>query len=272
MKKPEEIKKELDEYVIGHDEAKKKLSVAAYNHFKRMKGHNIKKTNVMIMGPSGNGKTYMVSTLAKILNVGFVTVDATQFSAVGYKGKDIEDLITDLVNACEGDEEKASKSIIYIDEIDKIRKKETHNLFDVGGLGVQQGLLKLLEGSEIQYVSKNSPNGQYDKKLNTENIMFIVSGAFVGLEEATSEGVINYGMIPEFIGRFPIITRFEKLTLEHYKKILKESKGSIINSYKEWFKSEGIILTIDDSAINYIAEKAISTDLGARGLLSLIHI
>jgi ATP-dependent Clp protease ATP-binding subunit ClpX len=266
MKSPEEIKKKLDEYVIGHEDAKKKLAVAAYNHFKRMKGHNIKKTNVIIIGPSGSGKTYMVSNLAKILNVGFLGVDATQFSAVGYKGKDTEDLIADLINVCENDEEKAAKSIIYIDEIDKIRKKQTSDSFDISGLGVQQSLLKLLEGSEIQYVSKNSPNGQYDKKLSTENIMFIVSGAFVGLPEVSTQALIEYGMIPEFLGRFSTKAELEKLTIEHYKKILVDSKGSIIHSYKEWFKTENINLIIDKTAIDYLAAMAIETNLGARGL------
>lgn len=271
MKIPEQIKKELDEYVIGHEKTKKALSVAAYNHFKRMAGFDIKKSNVMLIGPTGCGKTYMVSIMAKILGVNFLTSDATQFTSAGYQGRSVEELITDLIGICEGDEKKAAKSIIYIDEVDKLRKKSVDgNMADVNGLGVQQALLKLLEGSDVPYISKYSMNGEYDKKMNTKNIMFICSGAFVGLESPSIQNLTDFGMIPEFLGRFPVITQMHELKFTDYKKILKDSKGSILNSFKEWFSSENIELVVDDSALNIIAQKAIDKGLGARGLHSVL--
>lgn len=266
MMTPVDIKNELDKYVIGHDEAKKYLSIAGYNHLKRMNGNNIKKTNVLLIGPTGSGKTYMITMLANILGVKYSSFDATQFSAIGYEGKDVEDIITDLVNNCENNEKEASRSIVYIDEIDKIRKKKVSGSFDISGLGVQQSLLKVLEGSDIPYVSRYSSNGQYDEKLNTENILFIASGAFVDLTEVSTKGLMEYGMIPEFLGRFSITAKLEALTLSHYVKILKDSEGSIIKSYKEWFLTEGIELVIHESAINFLAMEAMKRDLGARGL------
>lgn len=271
MKTPEQVKRELDEYVIGHEKTKKAMSVAAYNHFKRMAGSNIKKSNVLLIGPTGCGKTYMVSILAKILGVNFLTSDATQFTSSGYQGRSVEELITDLIGICEGDEKKASKAIIYIDEIDKLRKKDSGGSGpDVNGLGVQQALLKLLEGSDVPYISRNSMNGEYDKKMNTKDIMFICSGAFVGLESTSIAHLTDFGMIPEFLGRFPVITQLQELKFEDYKKILKDSKGSILNSFREWFSSEKIELVVDDSALNIIAQKAIEKGLGARGLHSVL--
>ena len=271
MKTPDQIKKELDEYVIGHDKTKKAMSVAAYNHFKRMSGSSIKKSNVLLIGPTGCGKTYIVSILAKILGVNFLTSDATQFTSAGYQGRSVEELITDLIGICQGDERKAAKSIIYIDEIDKLRKKSVDgNQADVNGLGVQQSLLKLLEGSEVPYISKYSQNGEYDRKMNTKDIMFICSGAFVGLESTSIPHLVDFGMIPEFLGRFPVITQLQELKFDDYIKILKDSKGSILNSFKEWFSSEGIELVVEDSAINIIAQKAIEKGLGARGLHSVL--
>ena len=271
MKTPDQIKKELDEYVIGHDKTKKAMSVAAYNHFKRMSGSSIKKSNVLLIGPTGCGKTYIVSILAKILGVNFLTSDATQFTSAGYQGRSVEELITDLIGICQGDERKAAKSIIYIDEIDKLRKKSVDgNQADVNGLGVQQSLLKLLEGSEVPYISKYSQNGEYDRKMNTKDIMFICSGAFVGLESTSIPHLVDFGMIPEFLGRFPVITQLQELKFDDYRKILKDSKGSILNSFKEWFSSEGIELVVEDSAINIIAQKAIEKGLWARGLHSVL--
>jgi ATP-dependent Clp protease ATP-binding subunit ClpX len=271
MKTPEQIKKELDEYVIGHEKTKRSLSVAAYNHFKRMNGSTIKKSNVLLIGPTGCGKTYLVSILSRILGVSFLTSDATQFTSSGYQGRSVEELITDLLGICEGDEKKASKSIIYIDEIDKIKKKTSQDGgADVNGLGVQQSLLKLLEGSEVPYISRHSQNGEYDKKMNTKDIMFICSGAFVGLESASVPALMDFGMIPEFLGRFPVITQLQELKFDDYRKILRDSKGSILNSFKEWFLSEGIELVVEDSAINMIAQKAIEKGLGARGLHSVL--
>lgn len=271
MKTPEQIKNELDEYVIGHEKTKKAMAVAAYNHFKRMAGSNIKKTNVLLIGPTGCGKTYMVSILAKILGVNFLTSDATQFTSAGYQGRSVEELITDLIGICEGNEKKAAKAIIYVDEIDKLRKKANDgNGPDVNGLGVQQALLKLLEGSDVPYISKYSQNGEYDRKMNTKDIMFICSGAFVGLESTSIAHLTDFGMIPEFLGRFPVITQLQELKFDDYRKILKDSKGSILNSFKEWFLSEGIELIVEDSAINIIAQKAIEKGLGARGLHSVL--
>lgn len=271
MKTPEQIKKELDEYVIGHDKTKKAMSVAAYNHFKRMNGSSIKKSNVLLIGPTGCGKTYIVSILARILGVSFLTSDATQFTSAGYQGRSVEELITDLIGICEGDEKRAAKSIIYIDEIDKLRKKSMDgSQADVNGLGVQQSLLKLLEGSDVPYISKYSQNGEYDRKMNTKDILFICSGAFVGLESTSIAHLTDFGMIPEFLGRFSVITQLQELKFDDYRKILRDSKGSILNSFKEWFLSEKIELVVDDSAINIIAQKAIDKGLGARGLHSVL--
>jgi ATP-dependent Clp protease ATP-binding subunit ClpX len=271
MKTPEQIKNELDEYVIGHEKTKRSMSVAAYNHFKRMSGSTIKKTNVLLIGPTGCGKTYMVSILAKILGVDFLTSDATQFTSAGYQGRSVEELITELIGMCQGSEKRASKAIIYIDEIDKLKKKSSDGSGpDVNGLGVQQSLLKLLEGSDVPYISKFSQNGEYDKKMNTKDIMFICSGAFVGLPSTSIPHLTDFGMIPEFLGRFPVITQLQELKLDDYRKILKDSKGSILNSFKEWFLSEDIDLVVEDSAINAIANKAIEKGLGARGLHSVL--
>jgi len=270
IKTPEQIKKELDQYVIGHDKTKKALAVAAYNHFKRMNGSKIKKSNVILIGPTGCGKTYLVSNLAKILDVHFLSSDATQFTASGYTGKSVESLLTEIYDICESSKKKAQQSIIYIDEIDKIKKNSTASGPDINGLGVQQSLLKLLEGSDVSFPSRSSINGEHDNTLNTSNIMFICSGAFVGLQNTTIKSLVDFGMIPEFLGRFSIITQLQDLTLEDYKKILTDSKGSILNSFKEWFLSEGIEFVIEDSAINMVAHKAIEKGLGARGLHSIL--
>jgi ATP-dependent Clp protease ATP-binding subunit ClpX len=270
MKTPEQIKKELDDYVIGHEKAKKALSVAAYNHFKRMSGSKIKKSNVILIGPTGCGKTYLVSNLARILGVQFLSSDATQFTASGYSGKSTESLLSEIYDICENNKKKAQQSIIYIDEIDKIKKNSTSSGPDVNGLGVQQSLLKLLEGSDVSFASKGSITGEHDSNLNTSNIMFICSGAFVGLQDTTIKSLVDFGMIPEFLGRFSVITQLQDLTLIDYKKILTDSKGSILNSFKEWFLSEGIEFIVEDSAINIIAYKAIEKGLGARGLHSIL--
>jgi ATP-dependent Clp protease ATP-binding subunit ClpX len=271
MKTPQQIKAELDEYVIGHETAKKTLAVAAYNHYKRMQGSGITKSNVMLIGPTGCGKTYMISNLAKILGVSFLTTDATQFTSAGYTGRSVEEIITDLISQCGDDEERASKSIVYIDEVDKIKKKSSSDGSpDVNGTGVQQSLLKLLEGTEVPYVSKRSSNGEYDKKMNTKNIMFICSGAFVGLESADIQGLTKFGMIPEFLGRFPLITQLSDLTVDDYKKILLDSRGSILYSYTEWFSSESIEFIVEHDALTLIAQRAIAKGLGARGLQGIL--
>lgn len=265
MKTPKQIKQELDRYVIGQDDAKKKISVAAYNHLKRIAGFKNKKNNLLFAGPTGCGKTYMVSTLSKIINVNFLTVDATSFTAAGYQGRSVEEIVIDLMVLCNDDGNEASKSIVFIDEIDKLRKSKV-SLSDVNNLGVQQALLKLIEGSEISYISRRSVGGEYDKKFNTKDILFICSGAFHGLEDFSVDGLVNYGMMPEFIGRFSSICQLKKLEKSDYIDILKNSKDSVLNSFKEWFSAEKCTLIIKDDAIEYIADQAIAKNLGARGL------
>ena len=269
IKKPKQIKKELDDYVIGQHDAKKKLSVAAYNHLKRINGHENRKNNLLFIGPTGCGKTYMVSTLSKIINVPFLIVDATSFTSAGFQGRSVEEIVIDLMTMCDGNEIKASKSIVFIDEIDKIKKSKNSDS-EINNLGVQQSLLKLIEGSEVSYVSKNSINGEADKKFNTKNILFICSGAFHGLEEVSSDKIIDFGIMPEFLGRFSSISKLDKLNKEDYKNILKESKDSILNEFKEWFKSEKSELVVKEDAIDLIAEKAEEKDLGARGLHGIL--
>ena len=264
---PQDVKNYLDAYVVGQDKAKKALAVAAYNHYKRTR-HNakIKKSNVLMIGPSGSGKTYAVQKLAEFLNCKFMMVDATQFTSTGYVGKDVTEIISELCAMCEFNEEVASKAIIYIDEIDKIKRKSSHDGSpDVNGVGVQQSLLKLLEGSEIGYEMNGFP-----KKLNTKDILFICSGAFVGLDEPKTDALIKYGMIPEFLGRFSVVALLEALKAEDLKKILTESKDSVLKSYEEWFKSEGIELVVEDSSLDEIIKNALEKGLGARGLQNVL--
>lgn len=264
---PKEVKAYLDLFVIGQENAKKALAVAAYNHFKRTQyGANIKKSNVLMIGPSGSGKTYTVQKLAEFLNTKFMSVDATQFTSAGYVGKDVTEIISELCAMCEFNDEVASKAIVYIDEIDKIRKKSNGDGSpDVNGIGVQQSLLKLLEGSEIGYEINNIP-----RKLHTKDILFICSGAFVGTEGHKTEMLIKYGMIPEFLGRFSVVTSLDPLKAEDLKQILLTSKDSVLSSYEEWFKSENIELVIDSSAIDEIVKNALEKGLGARGLQNVL--
>ena len=264
---PKDVKNYLDEYVIGQEKAKRALAVAAYNHMKRTK-HNasIKKSNVLMIGPSGSGKTFTVQKLAEFLNTKFMMVDATQFTAVGYTGKDVTDIIGELIVFCENNEEVASQAIVYIDEIDKIRRKSNHDgSADVNGVGVQQSLLKLLEGSEISYETHHA-----QCKLDTKNILFICSGAFVGLEEHKTDALIKFGMIPEFLGRFSVVASLEPLSKEDLKKILVDSKESVLGSFKTWFESEGIELIIEESAVEEIVDNAMNKGLGARGLQNVL--
>ena len=264
---PKDVKEYLDQYVIGQDKAKKALAVAAYNHFKRTRyGTNIKKSNVLMIGPSGSGKTYTVQKLAEFLNCKFMTVDATQFTSAGYAGKDVTEIISELCVMCEFNEEIASKAIVYIDEIDKIKKKNSNNgAPDVNGVGVQQSLLKLLEGSEIGYEINHTP-----RKLHTKDILFICSGAFVGLEEHKTENLIKFGMIPEFLGRFSVVASLEALRAEDLRKILLGSKDSVLVSYDEWFNSEKVELIIEEEAIEEIVNNALEKGLGARGLQNVL--
>jgi len=264
---PKDVKNYLDSYVVGQEKAKKALAVAAYNHYKRTR-HNakIKKSNVLMIGPSGSGKTYTVQKLAEFLNSKFMMVDATQFTSAGYVGKDVTEIISELCAMCEFNDDIASKAIVYIDEIDKIKRKSSNDGSpDINGIGVQQSLLKLLEGSEIGYEVNHTP-----RKLHTKDILFICSGAFVGLEEHKTDSLVKYGMIPEFLGRFSVVASLEALKAEDLKEILLNSQESVIQSYKEWFISEGVVLTIEESAINEIVKSAMEKGLGARGLQNVL--
>jgi len=264
---PQDVKNYLDAYVVGQDKAKKALAVAAYNHYKRTR-HNakIKKSNVLMIGPSGSGKTYTVQKLAEFLNSKFMMVDATQFTSAGYAGKDVTEIISELSAMCEFNDEVASKAIVYIDEIDKIRRKSSHDGSpDVNGVGVQQSLLKLLEGSEIGFEVNHVV-----RKLHTKDILFICSGAFVGLEECKTDALVKYGMIPEFLGRFSVVASLEALKAEDLRKILMDSEDSVLKSYSEWFKSEGVELVIEESAVDEIVKGALEKGLGARGLQNVL--
>lgn len=298
--KPHEIKKELDKYVIAQEDAKRKLSVEVYNHYKRIsiktKSVEFPKTNILLIGPSGSGKTYLLERLSKILNVPMVIGDATEFTEAGYVGKDVETLLTDLIEKANGDISLAEKGIIYIDEIDKIctRNKEFVGK-DVGGQGVQNSLLKILEGMEYT-LSKT------EEVINTKNILFICGGAFDGLEKiiearvsnkhsvafgsfknelsleernnllkkVTEEDLLKYGFVKEFLGRLPLIVTLEKLSEENLKEILVKPKNSIVKQYTALLKVDNVKLKFSKDAIDYIAKKAYAKGTGARALNGII--
>ncbi len=311
---PKEIKKVLDDYVIGQEEAKKTLSVAVYNHYKRVAHEEnatkddveIQKSNILLLGPTGCGKTLLARTLAKILNVPFAIADATTLTEAGYVGEDVENILLKLIQAADGDIQKAEKGIIYIDEIDKItRKSENPSITrDVSGEGVQQALLKIIEGTIASVPpqgGRKHPNQELIQ-INTENILIICGGAFEGLEdiiknrtgekaigfgsqikskkemkqyevfqELLPQDLLKFGLIPEFIGRLPIIATLKELDKEALVKILVEPKNALIKQYQKLFQIDEVQLEFEKEAIEAIVEKAIERKTGARGLRSIIE-
>lgn len=306
---PHKIKAQLDDFVVGQDYAKKVISVAVYNHYKRvttgtMDDIEIEKSNILLLGPTGCGKTYLVKTLARLLDVPLAIADATSLTEAGYIGDDIESVISKLLAAADNDVEKAEQGIVFIDEIDKIAKKKNTNSRDVSGESVQQGMLKLLEGADVEVpVGANSKNAMVPlTTVNTRNILFICGGAFPDLDEiikqrlskqssigfnaelkdrfdkdenilkkVTVEDIKKFGMIPEFIGRLPIICPMESLTNESYIKILKEPKNAILKQYQKLLELDEVKLNFDDSALEAIATKAMERETGARALRAIIE-
>lgn len=306
---PHEIKHMLDEYVVGQDYAKKVMSVAVYNHYKRVATNTmdeieIEKSNMLMIGPTGSGKTYLVKTLAKLLQVPLAIADATSLTEAGYIGDDIESVVSKLLAAADNDVEKAEHGIIFIDEIDKIAKKKETRSRDVSGESVQQGMLKLLEGSDIEVpVGATSKNAMVPQvTVNTRNILFICGGAFpdlsdiikerlnkqssIGftadlkdkydndpdlLKKVTIEDLRNYGMIPEFLGRLPIIFSLDSLSKDMLVQIMKEPRNAILKQYQKLLELDEVKLEFDDSALDAIADKALEKKTGARALRSIIE-
>lgn len=306
---PHKIKAKLDDYVVGQEYAKKAMSVAVYNHYKRvatdtMDEIEIEKSNMLMIGPTGSGKTYLVKTLAKLLDVPLAITDATSLTEAGYIGDDIESVVSKLLAAADNDVEKAEQGIIFIDEIDKIAKKKNTSQRDVSGESVQQGMLKLLEGSDVEVpVGANSKNAMVPlTTVNTKNILFICGGAFPDLEgiikerltkqatigfgadlkdkynndknilsKVTTEDLRNFGMIPEFLGRLPIVFTLQGLNEEMMVKILKEPKNAILKQYQKLLELDEVKLEFDDGALQAIAKKAMEKDTGARALRAIIE-
>ena len=306
---PHKIKATLDEYVIGQEHAKKVMSVAVYNHYKRvatdtMDDIDIEKSNMLMIGPTGSGKTYLVKTLAKLLDVPLAIADATSLTEAGYIGDDIESVVSKLLAAADNDVEKAEHGIIFIDEIDKIAKKKNTNQRDVSGEAVQQGMLKLLEGSDVEVpIGANSKNAMVPlTTVNTRNILFICGGAFPDIEsiikerlnkqasigfyadlkdkydhdphllqKVTVEDIRSFGMIPEFIGRLPIIFTLDGLSEDMLVKILKEPKNAILKQYQKLLALDEVKLEFEEGALHAIAAKALEKDTGARALRAILE-
>jgi len=309
VKKPVEIKRFLDEYIIGQDDAKKILAVAVYNHYKRLQQKisenevEIEKSNIIMVGETGTGKTLLAKTIAKLLNVPFAIVDATVFTEAGYVGEDVESILTRLLQVCNYDIAAAERGIVYIDEIDKVARKGDNPSItrDVSGEGVQQGLLKLLEGTDVLVPPQGGRKHPEQKlvKINTQNILFICGGAFDGVDKIIARRVntnaigfnvnkdqqdaakknllqfVNapdlksFGLIPELLGRLPIVTHLNPLDRTTLRSILTEPKNSLMRQYKKLFEIEGISLTVDEEVLDFMVDKAIEYKLGARGLRSI---
>jgi ATP-dependent Clp protease ATP-binding subunit ClpX len=313
VKKPVEIKRFLDEYVIGQDEAKKVLAVAVYNHYKRLQQKanefangsdvEIEKSNIIMVGETGTGKTLLAKSIARMLNVPFTIVDATVFTEAGYVGEDVESILTRLLQVCNYDIPAAERGIVYIDEIDKIARKGDNPSItrDVSGEGVQQGMLKLLEGTDVLVPPQGGRKHPEQKliKINTQNILFICGGAFDGidkiiarrvqtntigfnvdkeLQESMKKNLLRYinaqdlksfGLIPELLGRLPVVTHLDPLDAPTLRAILTEPKNALMKQYKKLFELEGIHLDIEDEVLDFMVEKAVEYKLGARGLRSI---